>query len=162
LSAICGVISDLVEVLSDGVEIAQLDARKLQIGARVEVSETLEAEPPDLLGGHRATRALDLVVDLLHQFVDLRSTDRALVCGPPQTAAQLLGIEALARPVALDHVGGLGVAALVGGEALAAIGAAAAPAHGAARTLASLEDVGLGSARRTIHAGNDSGASVRG
>jgi hypothetical protein len=147
-------------MLPDRVEIAQLDARKLQIGTGVEVSEAFETEPPDLLGGQLAPGALDLAGDLLNECVDLRSSHGPLVGRSLQSAAKLLGVEALARAVALDHIDRLGIAALVGGEPLTAIGAAAASAHGAARALAGLEDVGLGSTRGAIHVGNDSEASV--
>jgi hypothetical protein len=87
LSAICGVISNLVEVLADRVEIAQLDARKLQIRTGVEVSETFETEPPDLVGGQLASGALDLAGDLLNKFVDLRASHWPLVGCSLQSAA---------------------------------------------------------------------------
>jgi hypothetical protein len=74
-------------VFSDGVEIAQLDARKLQIRPGVEVSESFETEPPDPVGGQLAPGALDLAGDLLNEFVDLRTPHWSLVGRSLQSAA---------------------------------------------------------------------------
>ena len=62
--------------------------------------------------------------------LELVGADRPPAGRPGEPAQELLAVEALAPAVALDHVHARLLGALVGGEALAAAGALAAPAHG--------------------------------
>src|SRR5204862_3573202 len=82
----------------------------------------------------------------------------ALVSGPGQAAQELLPIEGLTMAVALDHLHPLGHRPLVGGEAMAALGALAAPASGAVGDATGLEGLGGGVAAGAVHPWESTGA----
>jgi hypothetical protein len=79
------------------------------------------------------------------------------VAGPVETAEQLLPIEGLAAAVPLDHLGRLWDGPLIGGEAVTAFGALAAPADGAVGYATGLEGLGGGVAARAGHSSECTG-----
>ena len=85
-----------------------------------------------MLGLDLAPAAAHRRRDRLGQLLELLVRHRPLVGRPHEPAQELLAVEALAPPAALEHRHGRLLDALVGGEALAA-GLALAPApHGVA------------------------------
>jgi hypothetical protein len=125
-------------------------SRKLQIGAAIEPGEALEAELPDSLGRDLA-HPLRLGLDPLHDRLQLARVDVPLVGGANQAGAELVAVEGAAPAIPLDHLERVGDGALIGGEAMAALGALPAAPHGAVRDSPGFERVGGGGAPRTVH-----------
>src|SRR5918999_701200 len=124
-------------------------AGELQVRAAVELGEPLEAQLGDPRRLELAAAGLDRNLDPVHQRFDVLGRHRALVRRPQQRGAQLGAVEALAPAIALADEDGLPLAALVGGEPVAAGGAAAPPADGGPV----LDPTGLQGAGRPVAAG---------
>jgi hypothetical protein len=133
-------------------------SRKLQIGAAVELLQTGEAELGDSLGAEFSAPVAELLLDTINDEGEAAGVDVAFVAGPVEAAEQLPSIEGLAGSVPLDDLRGLRDRPLVGGEAVAARRALAAPADGAVRDAAGLEGLGGGVAPGTVHSSESTGA----
>jgi hypothetical protein len=113
----------------------------------VEPAETVEADLADSLGAELTAGAAALVLYPADDQLEVARIDVALVGGPDQTPAELRPVEGLTLAAALDHLKGLGLAALEAGEAPPALAALAAPPNGGATLGApALEDARLGAA----------------
>jgi hypothetical protein len=117
----------------------------------VQVSQSVETELGDPSGLELAARGADLPFDTVNEGNQLPRIEGALVGGAVEARQQLVSIERLAVPVALDHLESLGDRSLVGGEAVAAERAFATPANGAVRDSAGLEGLRWGVAAGTVH-----------
>src|SRR4051812_45123717 len=147
--------AEVVEVAVDGGEEDRRDRVELDQPAQRQLADELGvglgAEPPDTAG------------DRVGERLELRVRDGALVRRPVEPAQELLAVEALALPVALPDRHGLGLGALVGGEALAAALALATPANGVAGLAEpGVHDArGVGSAVGAMHWVNSTRCSGR-
>jgi hypothetical protein len=138
-AAACSVFAGISWFRRDGV---RESSRKLQVGAAIEPSETLEAELADSLGRDLA-HPLRFGLDAFHDRLELSRVDVPLVGSTNQAAAELVAVEGSAPAIPLDHHERVGNGALIGGEAVAARRALpAAPQRGAALGLPGLEDRG--------------------
>ena len=126
----------------------------------VQFLEALETELSDVLGGQLATVVPNLSLDTVNEEAELPGIEPPLVGGSVQAAEKLLAIEGLAAAVALDHLQDLRHGPLVGGEAVAALGALTAPASGAVGDAARLEGLGGGVAAGTVHSSECTGGVV--
>jgi len=127
-------------------------AGELEVGAGIELAQAIEAQARDAIGVELAAGSVRFGLDPVDERLDVAGAHRPFVGGAEQGGAQLGSIEALAAPIALSHVGGLGVAPFEGGEPVAARGAlAAATQRGAAVGTTALEDVRPLVASRAVH-----------
>ena len=132
-------------------------SRKLQIGAAIELPQSLEAELADPLRLDLALSAQCGFLDPVGDRLQLARIHVALVGSAHQTAEQLLAVERLTLSVPLDHDDLIGDGPLEGGEAVAAAGALAAAAKsGAVLGVAGLQGPGGGLAAWTVHCRDDS------
>jgi hypothetical protein len=95
-------------------------SRKLQIGAVVELSQSVETEVGDPSGLQLTARVTNLSFNAVNEEDQLSRIERTLVCGAVQACEQLVAIERLTLAIAFDHLEGLRDGALVGGEAVPA------------------------------------------
>jgi hypothetical protein len=107
-------------------------SRKLQIGAVVELPQSLEAELDDPLGAQLAALAMCGLFDSGDEGLESAGIEVPLVSRADQRAEELVAVEGLAVAIALDHHGRLRDRALEGREAVAALRALAAAAKGGA------------------------------
>jgi hypothetical protein len=133
-------------------------SRKLQIGAAVELSQSVETEFGDAGGVDLTAEVAELAFNTINDQGEGAGVDVPLVACPGEAAEQLLSIEGLARAVALDHLRRLRDRPLVGREAVAAAGALAAPADGAVGDATGLEGLGGGVAAGAVHSLESTGA----
>jgi hypothetical protein len=117
----------------------------------VELLEAGEAEVGDAGGLDFPAAVAELAFNTIDDQGEGAGVDVPLVARPGEAAEQLLSIEGLAAPVALDHLRDLRDGTLVSGEAMAAAGALPAAADGAVVDAAGLEGLGGRVAARTIH-----------
>src|SRR5712692_5247433 len=156
----------VLELQQELVDILELpvDGGEADVGNLVQLPEPVHDEGADL---RRRDLPLFAVVqaafDLVHDGVETGGRHRTLLAGLHQPGVQLLAIEALPPPILLhDHVGDL-LDRLVGGEAPPAADAFPTPANDFSfATLARIDDpIVPGAAKRTFHAGRDSGLGTR-
>jgi hypothetical protein len=126
-------------------------SRKLQVGPVVEFSQAFETELTDPRRAELSAGSPDLLLDNISNEGEAAGIHVALMSGAGQASQQLLPIERLPGAIALDHLKTLGDGPLIGGEAVSARGALAAPADGAVRDAARLEGLGGGVAAGTGH-----------
>src|SRR3954451_6365958 len=107
-------------------------AGELEVGAPVYSAEVIQAMRRNQYRADLAAARRDHGLGGANDLVDVPTGDRALVSCLGQRGVQLPRIEALGAAVALADPERLGLAALVGGEAVIAGGAGAAPARGGA------------------------------
>jgi hypothetical protein len=117
----------------------------------VEVSKTVEAELRDPSRAQLATRLAGLPLDAVDEERELPRIDIPLVGGAVEAGEELVAIEGLAAAVALDHLERLRDRAFVGGEAVTAGAAFAAPADSAIGDPPGLEGPRRGVAPGTVH-----------
>jgi hypothetical protein len=132
-------------------------SRKLQIGAAVEFLQAIEAELADPSRRQLAAGLADLPFNTVNEEAELPRVELPLVGGSVERAEELVAVEGLMGAVALDHDEGLGNRALVGGEAVSARRALAAPADGAVWDATRFECLGRGVAAGTVHSSESSG-----
>ena len=107
-------------------------ARESHVGDLVGCAQFIEHAVADVGRGDITTDESQLVLDALDHRHDVDVLDRATLDGGLDAGGDLGPVERLTGPVALDHEQWLVLEALVGGEAVSAVGAAAPAADGGA------------------------------
>jgi hypothetical protein len=113
--------------------------------------QSFETELCDSRRAQLSTIAAELLLNTIDNGGETTWIHVAFVGGAGEAPEHLLAVEGLARAVALDHLEGLRDRPLIGGEAVTAGGALAAPADAAVRDAAGLEGLGGGVAAGTVH-----------
>jgi hypothetical protein len=127
-------------------------SRKLQIGAAVDLLQSVKTELADPRSAQPSAGVPGLMLDPVDDLIESPGIDVALVRGANERAEELLVIERLDLSVPLDHLEDFRDGALVGREAMTARAAlAATPKRGAGVGLAGLEDGGRALAAGTVH-----------
>src|SRR5215510_12815321 len=95
---------DLLDELADVLELA-VDRGEPDVGDGIQALEVIHHHTPELLAADFLLGALvQLGLDVDDDVVDGLDADRALLARLQDRAAELLAVEGLAAPVALDHV----------------------------------------------------------
>src|SRR5262249_45861976 len=116
----------LFDELADVFELP-VDRRESHVGDRIEPLQVLHDDPSELLAAYLFLGPLvELSLDVHDDVVDGLDSYRSLLARVEDRAAELLSIERLAPPVALDHVGQDVLDVLVGRVAPVALEALAA------------------------------------
>jgi hypothetical protein len=132
-------------------------SRKLQVGAAIEISKSVETELGDALGAQLSAVVSELALNPVNEEAELPRIDVPLMRRAVQAGEELVAIEWLALAVALDHLEHLRDRPLIGGEAVAARGALTAPADSAVGDATGLEGLGGGVAAGTVHSSESTG-----